>query len=107
VPPTSTVQFAALVRALADAARAQHLRAPTFRSPPSSPSEVRTIRRWPDGGATVAVRIRDRPPAAVLADCIEGVLVTNRLTGPAAVRTRTALWERLGDHPALNPAAAA
>jgi hypothetical protein len=106
VTPTTSSQFASLARSVADAARAQRLRAPTFRSPPAAPDHVRTIRRWPGGGATVAVRTRARPPAAVLADCIEGVIVANRLEGAAAVRARTALWERLGDHPALTVAAA-
>jgi hypothetical protein len=48
------------------------------------------------GGATVAVRLRDRPWAAVLADMVEGVVVANRLTGTEADRCRTALWAAAG-----------
>ena len=43
----------------------------------------------------VAVLVRDRPFVAVLADMIEGVIVTNRLVPPDADVVRTALWESL------------
>jgi len=66
---------------------------PGFRSPPRVVGAERTVRRRPDGGATVAVVLRDRPFVAVLADMIEGIIVANRLDGTAATRTRTALWE--------------
>ena len=42
--PTS-LRFARIARSLAEAARAQGLRAPTFRSPPRVPGVTRTIRR--------------------------------------------------------------
>ena len=57
---------------------------------PSAPCDVRG-----DGGATVAVRLRGRPWVAVLADMIEGVIVTNGLAGADATRARTALWAAL------------
>ena len=36
------------------------------------------MRRRDDGGVVVAVRVRGRSTAAVLADLVEGVLVANR-----------------------------
>ena len=94
--PTS-VRFAHAVRALAAAARAEGLRAPGFRSPPRTSGAVRTVRRWGDGGATVAVATKGRPWAAVLADLVEGVVVANRVQGAAADRARAALWAAVGD----------
>jgi hypothetical protein len=89
----TALRFADAARALAATARSRSLTAPEFRSPPRLPGADRTIRRRADGGATVAVRLRGRPWAAVLGDMVEGVVVANRLTGPAAMRIRTALWD--------------
>jgi hypothetical protein len=111
--PTS-LRFARLARRLGEAAQAQGLRAPTFRSPPRVPGVTRTIRRGGGGGrggsggggggggggastATVSVVLRGRPWAAVTSDMIEGTLVANDLTGVAADRTRAALWSALAD----------
>ena len=94
--PTS-VRFAHVVRALAAAARAEGLRAPSFRSPPGVTGAVRTVRRRGDGSSTVAVAVKDRPWPAVLADLVEGVVVANHLRGPAADRARAALWSAVGD----------
>jgi len=93
--PTS-VRFARVVRALAAAARAEGLRAPSFRSPPGIEGSVRTVRRRGDGSATVAVVVKGRPWPAVLSDLVEGVVVANRLRGPAAERARAALWSVVG-----------
>ena len=88
--PTS-LRFARLARSLAEAARAQGLRAPTFRSPPRIPGVSRSIvRRGP--GVTVAVALRARPWPAVVADMVEGVVAANRLAGARADRVRSALW---------------
>ena len=88
--PTS-LRFARLARSLGEAARAQGLGAPTFRSPPRLPGVSRSIvRRGP--GVTVAVALRDRPWGAVVADMVEGVVAANRLTGVRADRARAALW---------------
>jgi hypothetical protein len=93
--PTS-LRFARLARSLADAARAQGLRAPTFRSPPRIPDVTRSIvRRGP--AVTVAVALRDRPWAAVVADMVEGVVAANRLTGVRADHVRSGLWRVVGD----------
>ncbi len=88
--------FAAAARQLADATRATGLAVPAFRSPPRIPGAVRTLRRYP-GGTVISVRLRDRPFDAVMADMVEGVVVTNRLSGEAALRARTYLAESVAD----------
>jgi hypothetical protein len=55
----------------------------------------RSLRRHPNG-AVIAVQVRGRPWAAVVADMIEGVVVANRLEPPHADRLRTELWEAVG-----------
>jgi hypothetical protein len=92
VMEASSLRFAGAVRSLSDAARAQGLVVPAFRSPPRLSASDRSIRWRPDGGATVAVRLRGRPWVAVISDMVEGVVVANGLTGPAADRARTRLW---------------
>ena len=84
--------FAAAARRLGDAARGAGLAVPAFRSPPRVAGAVRSIRRYP-GGTVVSVQLRDRPHEAVAADMVEGVVVTNGLTGEAALRARTLLAE--------------
>ena len=82
--------FAAAARRLGDAARAAGLAVPAFRSPPRVPGAARTVRRYP-GGTVVSVQLRGRPHEVIAADMVEGVVVTNRLTGDAALRARTLL----------------
>ena len=93
--PTS-VRFANVVRSLTAAARAEGLHPPSFRSPPGVDA-VRSVRRRRDGTALVSIAVKDRPWAAVLADMVEGVVVANRLRGPAAERARAVLWRAVGD----------
>jgi hypothetical protein len=88
--PTS-LRFARLARSLAQAAQAQGLRAPTFRSPPRLSGVSRSIVRR-GATVTVAVALRDRPWAAVVADMVEGVVVANRLAGVRPTG-RAGLWE--------------
>jgi hypothetical protein len=95
VPVSSTIQFAEGARALARAARARGLVAPSFRSPPRIAGVDRSIRRQGEH-CVVAVVTRGRPWVAVAADMVEGVIVVNRLTGKSAVRIRGALWTALG-----------
>jgi hypothetical protein len=90
-----TVRFASAVRALGVEARRCGLRMPGFRSPPRLDGVDRSLRRRPDGGATVAVVVRQRPWPAVLADMVDGVVVANGLTGAAADRARSRLWSVL------------
>lgn len=93
--PTS-LRFARLARSLAEAARAQGLHAPTFRSPPRLEGVTRSIvRRGP--AVTVAVALRDRPWPAVMADMVEGVVAANRLAGVRADRARAALWAAVAE----------
>lgn len=87
----STVDFAQAARTLGRLARRQGLDVPGYRCPPRLVGVDRTIRRRP-AGAVVAVRVRNRPRAAVLADMIEGIVVANRLVPPDADRVRAELW---------------
>ncbi|MCU1350975.1 MAG: hypothetical protein JWM05_184 [Acidimicrobiales bacterium] len=89
----TSLRFAAAVRTLAQAARAQRLAVPGFRSPPRVAGADRTLRRRSDGAAIVAVALRGRPFEAVVADMIEGIVVANALDGATATRVRTSLWE--------------
>jgi hypothetical protein len=99
------MDFAGAARALTRSARRMGLVGPSFRCPPRLVGVDRTIRRRPDG-AIIAVRLRGRPWAAVLADMIEGVIVTNALQPPAADRVRADLWSVYADAP-VAPAPAA
>ncbi|MEM9513768.1 MAG: hypothetical protein AAGA42_02835 [Actinomycetota bacterium] len=94
-PGASTADFAAAARRLSLVARRHRLEAPSYRSPPRLVGVDRTIRRRPEGGAVVAVRVHGRPVAAVLADMIEGVIVANALVSPQSDRARTELWRAL------------
>jgi hypothetical protein len=94
VVQSSSLRFARAVQVLTAAARGLGLVVPGFRSPPRLVGVQRSIKRWP-GGATIAVVVRDRPWAAVLADLIEGVVAANGLRSPAADRVRADLWAAL------------
>jgi hypothetical protein len=83
------------VQVLGAEARAGGLTAPGFRSPPRLVGVQRSIRRWPGGGAMVAVVVRGRPWPAVLADLVEGVVAANGLVGPRADEARARLWDAL------------
>jgi len=91
---TTTVEFAAAARTLTREARRRGLVGPSFRCPPRLVGVDRSIRRRPDG-AVVSIRLKGRPRGAVIADMIEGVVVTNDLRPPAADRVRTELWAAL------------
>lgn len=83
----SALRFAAVARTLSEAARASGLSTPSFRSPPGLADVQRSLRRR-RGSVTVAVRLRQRPWPAVVADMVEGVVVANGLEGSAADRAR-------------------
>ena len=95
--PSPTLQFAAAARVIAAAARRLGHDAPAFRSPPRALGAHRTIRRSPVG-VVVAVVVRGRPFAAVLADMIEGVVLTNALASPQSDLVRSELWGELVRH---------
>jgi hypothetical protein len=99
----TTVDFSHAARLLAREARRHGLVAPSYRCPPRVVGVQRTLRRHA-GGAVVAVQVRGRPWAAVLSDMIEGVVVANRLTPPAADRVRTELWQAIGSPVPQHPA---
>ena len=90
----TTVEFAAAARTLTSEARRRGLIGPSFRCPPLLVGVDRSIRRRADG-AVVSLRLKERPRGAVIADMVEGVVVTNRLRPPAADRLRTELWTAL------------
>jgi hypothetical protein len=99
------LQFGAACRTLATAARRGGLVAPSFRSPPRVVGVHRTVRHREDGPAVVAVAFQGRPANAVLADLIEGVIVSNRLDNAAAIRARSALWDAVAAEAAASSAA--
>jgi hypothetical protein len=87
--------FAGIARRLAAAARARGLESPGFRTPPRQAGYNRTIRRYPDGTALVAVRVKGRLWDDVVDDLIAGVLTVNDLHGAPAAEVRLALWSDL------------
>src|SRR5262249_6232922 len=92
----NAIEFANAARTLTSAAQRRGLIGPSFRCPPRILGVDRSLRRHPAGGAVVAVRLRGRPWAAVLADMIEGVAAANRLQPAQAFRLRAELWAALG-----------
>ena len=91
-----SLRFARVARSLAETARGQGLRAPTFRSPPRLPGLSRSIvRRGP--AVIVAVALRGRPWPAVVADMVEGVVAANHLAGARADQARAHLWAAVAD----------
>lgn len=91
VDTSAALRFSSLARLLAAEARRHGLAVPGFRSPPRLAGVDRTIRWSANGTCMVAVRVRDREVADVIADMVEGVLVANRLGGHAAEGWRVAL----------------
>jgi hypothetical protein len=91
-----TSDFAQAARQLTMATRAEGLVAPGFRCPPRLVGVDRSLRRRGDT-AVVAVRVRDRPVAAVLADMIEGIINVNELRSPDSDRVRAVLWAATAD----------
>ena len=87
----SSLRFAAAVRLVAAEARSLGLEVPGFRSPPRLAGANRSLRRRPGGPPAVAVKLAGRPFAAVVTDMVEGVVVANRLSGPAADQARRRL----------------
>lgn len=100
----TSLRFAAAARALGHTARRLELKVPGFRSPPRLADSDRSLRRRPDGGAMVSVRLKGRPWMAVVSDMIEGVVAANELHGPAADAARRELWLSLEAASLLPPA---
>ena len=87
-----SVRFSVFARAITDAGKRLGLIVPSFRSPPHDGDLDRTLRRH-SSGSIVAVRVKDRPFGAVIADLVEGVIVCNRLTQREAGDVRNVLWD--------------
>jgi hypothetical protein len=87
---SDTLSFSAAVRAVGQEARRMGLVVPGFRAPPRIPGADRTLRRS-RGEPIVAVRLRGRPFADVVADIGEGVLVANDVPRRADLRVRRRL----------------
>ena len=90
-----SLEFSEAARQMAQTIRTEGYRVPTFRSPPRHPGQTRSIRRRADGSATIAVALRGRTSAAVLADMIDGVVAANELAGIQAGTLRDSLWETI------------
>lgn len=97
----NTAEFAAVARTLAMTSRGLGLVAPGFRCPPRIVGVDRTLRRFGNESrdGIVAVVVKGRPLAAIVADMIEGVVVLNRLVAADATRVRSALWQSLEQAP--------
>ena len=91
----TSIRFSHAARAMRLVVQQRGLDMPLFRSPPRLQGVQRSLTRRAIGASTVAVRLRQRPWAAVLADMIEGVVVVNALQGSAADELRHALWAAL------------
>jgi hypothetical protein len=100
VEPFATVRFSTAARLLAAEARRRGLSPPGFRSPPREAGVVRAIRRYPGGQAVVAVRVRGRPHAEVVADMVDGLLVANGLGAAGASGLRAQLLAAATDQEA-------
>lgn len=81
------LRFAEAARRLAFEARQADLEVPAFRAPTRVPGADRTVRRYP-GGAVVSVTIKDRDPAAIIADMVDGVLALNGRADDLELRGR-------------------
>lgn len=94
LPALNTAEFAAVARMIAAESRRLGVVAPGFRCPPRIVGVDRALRRFEgdDVAGVVAVAVRGRPLAAVVADMIEGVVVLNGLAAGDAARVRASLW---------------
>ena len=87
----NAMSFAAIGRILTGQALSLGVIAPSFRSPPRIPGVRRSVTRNRDGSITVSVIVSRRPLSAVIADMIDGVVLTS---GLKAVEART-LYDKL------------
>ena len=86
-----SVRFSMIAKAFGQLATRAGFVVPGFRSPPRSRDTDRSIRK-DSSGSVVAVRIKDRPFEAVIADMIEGVIVCNGLPATRSGALRDLLW---------------
>ena len=86
------MRFSGAVRAVGLEARRLGLVVPAFRAPPRIPGADRTLRRS-RGEPIVAVRLRGRPFADIVADIVVGVLVANAVPRRGDMSIRRALLD--------------
>ena len=86
-----SVRFAIVAKSIAQVVASCGLEVPGFKSPPRSGDVDRTVRRL-SRGSIVAVRIKDRPFEAVIADMIDGVVLCNDMSTEKAGKLRNLLW---------------
>ena len=98
LPALNTAEFASVARNIAAESRRLGLSVPGFRCPPRIVGVDRTLRRFvgEETSGIVAVAVKGRPLAAVVADMIEGMVVANQLVPPVADRLRAEMWLALG-----------
>ncbi|MEG3596325.1 MAG: hypothetical protein VX360_04670 [Actinomycetota bacterium] len=87
-----SVRFAIVAKSITQVAAGCGLVVPGFKTPPRSGDLDRTVRRQ-SCGSIVAVRIKDRPFEAVIADMIEGVVLCNDMSIEKAGKLRNLLWD--------------
>ena len=96
---STALDFASAVRVIGATLQRMGFSAPVFRSPPRIVGVDRSIRRRTGEGAgasaVVAVRVKNRPWPAVVADLVEGAVAVHSLMSPEADRVRAALWAEL------------
>lgn len=93
----TSLDFAEAARRLGAAARSAGHVAPGFRSPPRVAGCSRSIRRRRNGQAVVAVSLKGRPIAGVVADMVDGVVAANCLDGARASELRDLLWTSVAE----------
>ncbi|MBA52111.1 MAG: hypothetical protein CL456_08370 [Acidimicrobiaceae bacterium] len=86
-----SVRFAIVAKTISQVVASCGLEVPGFKSPPRCGDVDRTVRRL-SRGSVVAVRIKDRPFEAVIADMIDGVVVCNDMSAERAGKLRNLLW---------------
>ncbi|NNF53817.1 MAG: hypothetical protein HKN03_05165 [Acidimicrobiales bacterium] len=88
----NAMSFAAIGRVLTDQALTLGVSAPSFRSPPRIPGVRRSVTRNRDGSITVSVIVSRRPLSAVVADMIDGIVLTSGLKADEARSLYDKLW---------------
>lgn len=88
----NAMSFAAIGRVLTDQALALGITAPSFRSPPRIPGVRRSVTRNRDGSVTLSVIVSRRPLSAVMADMIDGLVLTSGLRAEEARSLYDKLW---------------
>jgi len=87
----TSLDFADAARVLGREARHNGLVVPSFRSPPLRVGDDRSLRRAPNGHVFIAVTLKGRAKADVLADMVDGVIEANYMANQPVLRQR--LWE--------------